>query len=258
LWFLVFLGVMERMTMWMVGLGFFALASAVPASPLQGTVDESLVGHLHTLEGTELASMTGWAPEEVLDLGEGRAVVLWRSLPRRNYLRIELWAPSGDSYRRTWPGEDDAEGWYQGEARLRPNGSTRELLLSHAVVAENFEAPLLRRHRVYRIDGERLVLAGERVAKALTDSQRVNLAALRVAEGDVAGARKVAAGLRGREPRARAAVARSQAPGAAHDTALREELQQLAGRNDRAGKQAAGAWLKLVLSGSETTGGPER
>jgi hypothetical protein len=248
---------MERMTSWMTGLGLLALTSVLPASPLQGTVDESLVGHLHTLEGTEVASVNGWAPEEVLDLGEGRAVVLWRSLPRRHYLRIELWSPSGDSYRRTWPGED-AEGWYQGEARLRPNGSTRELLLSHAVVAENFEVPLLRRHRVYRIDGERLVLAGERVAKALTDSQRVNLAALKVAEGDIAGARRVAAGLRGREPRARAAVARSRSPGAAHDTALREELQQLAGRNDPAGKRAAGAWLKLVLSGSETTGGPER
>lgn len=232
-----------------------ALATSAAASPLEGTVDDSLVGHLRTAEGATLASVPGWAPEDVLDLGEGRAVVLWSSLPRRNYLRLELWSPWADGYRRTWPDAPEDATWYQGEARLRPNGTAREVLVSHAVVPENFEAPLLRRHRVYRVVGGRLELAGERVAKPLTDAQRVNLAALRAAEGDAAGAREIAAGLTAREPRARAAAARSLAPGAAHDTALRQELRGLVGRADGAGKAAAAAMLRLALDGSQTTGG---
>lgn len=242
----------------MMVLGVLALAASASASPLEGTVDDSLVGHLRTPKGLEVATRAGWAPEEVLDLEEGRALVLWRSLPRRNYLEIEVYAPRGDGYLRTWPEGDGDHALYRGEARLRPNGAAREVLVSHAVVSDNFEAPLLRRHRVYRIEGERLRLAGERVAKPLTDAQRVNLSALRAAEGDAAAARRAAAGIRAREPRARAAVARSQAPGAAHDTALREELHDLAGRHDAAGKAAAGAWLRLALDGSDSQESSDR
>lgn len=242
----------------MLALGLSALGAAAAASPLAGSVDESLVGHLSTSQGVELVSRAGWAPEEILDLGAGRALVLWRSLPRRSYLAVELWSPGDDGYQRSWPDSADAAPFYQGEARLRPNGAARELLLSHAVVGDNFDAPLLRRHRVYRIQGERLELAGERVAKPLTDSQRVNLAVLRAAEGDPAGARRISEGIQDREPRARAAVARSRTPAAAHDVALREELQELAGRSDAAGKAAAAAWLRLALDGSEKTEGSDR
>lgn len=101
-------------------LGLLPLALA--AAGLETSYDpEADVGCLR-VGRVELVRKQGWTPEEVLPVPtpEGPAqLVLWRSTPRRNYLRLELWLPEVTGMRRTWPSHGEGPDWYRAELERR-------------------------------------------------------------------------------------------------------------------------------------------
>ncbi len=229
--------------------GFAAVATAQAQFTLSSRFDPtSMTGQLLGQDGFDvLATQEGWSVDSIQKLDSRRVLVLWSSAPRYNYLRPEIWIQDGEAAHRQWPPAGEAMDWYKAEARLRKSGDTTDLLVRRALVGENFDAPLLFERLVFRLTPKGLTRTGSRTEKILTESQRLNMMAARIAEGKPLKARREAKRLKSPEYRTRATILLAETSDAEHFETLRQELARRAARPDRAGQLAAEALLRFKL-----------
>lgn len=163
---------------------------------------DAAVGSLALLrsEGDDqiVTTREGWVPEEILevDLDVPAVVVLWRSFPRRQYLRPELWV-AGDEPRRVWPRAGEERSLYEGRVRYDRKGSRPVLDLEFALVGENFEFPLLKKRERWAFSQHAARRVAVQVDEPAGSAQVLNRIADLHDEGDAAAARALGATLEG-------------------------------------------------------------